>query len=744
MSDPRETQPATPIELSVIVPCLNEELNLRELAARLLQVFEVGGFAGEVVLVDDGSKDGTAGVVKELMAAHPGRVVGCFHPENRGIAAGWRTGVGAARGKLVATIDADLQYQPEDLLRLRRAFYEHSVDVVQGWRSAVGRRKDQRYHLSRGFNHLLNRVFGMELQDNKSGFVLSLREVMLDLLTYSGSYFYWQSFVLVAAHAKGYSYKEIETIFEQRRQGQSFLEGTAVRASLKSFVDVAKAAWEYRVDRRPPDAAHQFLRRYPVVDRSPPRDPAQELRWRAYLGAFDRTHWMITRDVEHYYETLCKTQWLGVNETRELQDEKLRRLVRHAYRNVPYYRGRMQERGLRPEDIRGQEDLHKLPFLTKADIRKHLYFDIMSENHDKAEVLRITTSGSTGEPFVCYADRAQLELRWAATLRAQEWTGYRFGDPCVRLWHQTIGMSKSQIAKERVDALLSNRTFVPVFEMSEKNLTKMVETIAAAQPVLLDGYAEALDFLARYVASQAAVPVRPKAVMSSAQTLPLASRRAIEEAFGCAVFDKYGSREFSGIAYECEAHAGHHVVAEGYIVEILKNGEPAKPGEVGEVVITDLTNYCMPFIRYRIGDLAEAMDPLAPCTCGRGAGRIGAIEGRVQSIIQGTDGRFVPGTFFAHYLKEFDHAIKQFQVVQEEPGAMTFRVVKGGRFSDDVLDEVLSKFREVLGGDLRIAVDFVDEVAMVRTGKRIAAVSKLGIDFQRIAAPVTRSGGSRP
>ena len=91
----------------------------------------------------------------------------------------------------------------------------------------------------------------------------------------------------------------------------------------------------------------------------------------------------------------------------------------------------------------------------------------MSENHDKVEVLRVTTSGSTGEPFVCYADRAQLEFRWAATLRAQEWTGYRFGDPTVRLWHQTLGMSTSQAWREQADALLSNRTFIPVFELSD-------------------------------------------------------------------------------------------------------------------------------------------------------------------------------------------------------------------------------------------------------------------------------------
>lgn len=735
MTEPESNPPpsSAPIELSVIVPCLNEELNIPELSERILRVFEAGAIRGELIIVNDGSTDGTAEVIRLLSLAHPGVVVGCNHPQNRGIAAGWRTGAAVARGKLVAIIDADLQYQPEDLLRLRRELYEHSVDVVQGFRSAVGRRKDRRYTLSRGFNHFLNATFGMSLQDNKSGFVMCAREVFQDLLTYKGSYFYWQSFVMVAAHVKGYSYKEIETLFEQRRQGVSFLEKTAQIAAAKSIFDLGKAAWEYRVSQPPADIATQFLRRNPVADRSPERDPLTTMRWRAYLAAFNQTHWMITRDVEHYYETLRKTQWLSAQSTRELQDEKLRRLLRHCYRNVPHYRSAMQALKLRPEDIRGQEDLHKLPLLTKDDVRRHLYFDIMSENHDKAQVLKITTSGSTGEPFVCYADRAQLEFRWAATLRAQEWTGYRFGDPSVRLWRQTLGLSRTQAARERLDAVLSNRSLVPVFELSEKSLAATVQTIADASPVLMEGYAEALDLFAGYLKSSGTTSVRPRALMSSAQTLPAASRKLIEEAFGCKVFDRYASREFSGIAHECEAHDGHHVVAEGYIVEILRDGKPALPGEVGEVVITDLNNYCMPFLRYRIGDLAVAMAPDAACSCGRGSARIGAIQGRVQSIIQGTDGRYLPGTFFAHFLKEYDYAFKRFQVVQEERDAMTFRVVKGGRFSQAVLDEVLATFRQYLGEAMRIDVEFVDESALTGAGQHLASVSRLAVDFQRNA-----------
>ena len=729
---------ATHGELSVIAPCLNDELNIPELTSRILGVFDKGEFRGELILVDDGSTDGTAQVIRAMMEAHPGRVQGVFHQQNRGMAAAWKSGAGAARGRLVATIDADLQYQPEDLLRLRRALYERSVDVVQGWRSWVGRVKDKRYHISRAFNFMLNTAFGMQLEDNKSGFVMCAREVFQDLLTYEGRYFYWQSFIMVAAHAKGYSYKEIETLFEQRRAGESFLDKKAAQASVKSIYDLGKALWEYQ-GKRPPDVALQFLRRHPVIDRSPEKSPAQSLRWRAYMAAFNQTHWMITRDVEHYYETLQKTQWLSPSAMRELQDEKLRRLVRHAYRNVPYYRAKLQEAGLRPEDVQTQADLHKLPMLGKADIRKHLFFDIMSENHDKSQVLRISTSGSTGEPFVCYADRAQLEFRWAATLRAQEWTGYQFGDPTVRLWHQTIGMSPTQAAKERADAALSNRSFVPVFEMTEENLQKTMRLIASIGPTLLDGYAEALDFIAHFVKTSGNPGVRPLAIMSSAQTLPEPSRKLIEEAFGCRVFDKYGSREFSGIAYECDAHAGHHVVSEGFIVEILREGVPVKPGEIGEVVVTDLNNYCMPFIRYRIGDLAEAMSDES-CTCGRGAPRIGAIQGRVQSIIQGSDGQYVPGTFFAHYLKELDYAIKRFQVVQERAGHITFRVVKGGRYSEDVLAEVLSEFRKYLGSRMQIDVEFVDDIALVRTGKHVASISRLPLDFQQGGGVVVRPG----
>jgi phenylacetate-CoA ligase len=445
--------------------------------------------------------------------------------------------------------------------------------------------------------------------------------------------------------------------------------------------------------------------------------------------------WMITRRSEACYHDLKRSQWLAPAKLRELQEERLRRLVDHAYRHVPFHRERMDARGLKPGDIRGLDDLARLPLLTKDEVRENLFFDLFSDNHDYRKVQRIATSGSTGEPFVCFADRHQLEMRWAATLRSMEWTGYRFGDRQARLWHQTIGMSWSQIARERIDALLSRRIFIPAFEMSEADVRRALDRIERHRPVLIDGYAECFNYLAGHLEGRRA-EIRPKGMISSAQVLPDESRAVIESAFHTRVFDKYGSREFSGIAYECEAHAGHHVVGENYVVEVLKEGRPAAPGETGEVVITDLNNLCMPFLRYRIGDLAVAMDPSEPCPCGRGLPRLGRIEGRIQSMIVGAEGRVVPGSLFLHLFKDYDWILRHFQVVQERPGEVLLKVVKGPRFEDAAFGELLGELRRFLGRSCRIDVDFVDAIPMVRTGKRATSLSSVKLDYQEIGSSV--------
>ena len=195
----------------------------------------------------------------------------------------------------------------------------------------------------------------------------------------------------------------------------------------------------------------------------------------------------------------------------------------------------------------------------------------MSDNHDKAEVLKITTSGSTGEPFVCFVDRAQLEFRWAATFRAWSGPGGSFGDRQLRLWHQTIGMSKTQVVREFADAMLSRRKFIPAYEMCDETLA------SSSGPSKVR--AGAARWLRRVVQLPRPVLARARRDEDVAQGDYLLGADA---ARGIAQAHRGGIRLQSvrqirlarvlGNRLRVRGALGHHVVGEGYIVEILKDG----------------------------------------------------------------------------------------------------------------------------------------------------------------------------
>jgi phenylacetate-CoA ligase len=712
------------MEVSIIVPCRNEAENVLELAERVGALLQTRQLAGELILVDDGSTDHTAALIDDVAARKPFVKV-AHHPRNLGIPAAWRSGLALATGRYVVVMDGDLQYQPEDVFRLYRHLRYSNADVVQGWRSHIARPRDVRYFVSRGLDILLRVVFRVPLRDVKSGFLICERETFAQILKHRFRYFYFQTFIMVSAAARKLRIEQIETLFQDRRLGQSFFSAFPLFAIAKTLVDVATGLVEFRLLPAPADVLADFLAHNP-----PPREPERVPLWRRlYLWGFGLLmplhHWIVSRPALRYYEQLRRTQWLRPEQIRALQEQRLRALVHHAYRRVPYYRELFDRLGIDPDSIQRLDDLQRLPVLSKDAVRQNLYFDLISDAHDKKTMLPVTTSGSTGEPLTLYADKTQLEMRWGTTLRNIEWTGYRFGDRQVRLWHSTLGMNGVQVFKERLDAVLSRRRFFPAFEMNEETIGRYVDFLRRKRPVLIDGYAEAFNLIANYLRQHPMAGIQPKGIISSAQTLSAESRAVIEQAFHAKVFDKYGSREFSGIAHECEAHAGHHVNAESYIVEIVRDGRPARPGETGEVLVTDLTNYSVPLIRYALGDIATAIDPR--CPCGRGLPLIGEIQGRIQSIIVGSNGCFLPGAFFAHFLKDYGHIIKQFQVVQERLGEIDFNIVKGTRFSEAELDKLVLVLRRHLGDELKINLNYVDSIALVRTGKHRHSVSKLRI-----------------
>ena len=723
---------ADEVTISVVAPCLNEEANLELLAERLFTTTGEAGLSCELVLVDDGSTDRTWDVIGKLEAMHGDAVVGVRHGENRGIPASWRSGVAAARGAYVCLIDSDLQNPPEEVVTLYRRLAESPYDLVQGYRSKIGRLRDSRLVFSRVLNLLLNSLFGMSSRDNKSGFVLAPRRVMEDVLTYRRTYRHFQTFVTVSAKAKGYSILEVETLFQSRNAGQSFLASRSLRVSLEALLDLVPAFLEFRLGARPRHGASVAPKIGPLPGGAHPYRGWRRAWFELYFATMPLHKWLIRRRARELYLELKRTEWLDPDAVEELQLQKLQRLVQHAFVHVPYYRDKLIEAGVRPDDIAQLDDLRRIPLLEKDDVRKNLHFALFSDDHRKRDMHRISTSGSTGEPFVVYADRHQLEMRFATTLRALEWTGWRMGDRQARLWHQTIGMSRSQVLRERIDSWFMRRLFVPAFEISPENVEEFIGQIRRHRPVLVDGYAESLNFLATYLREGGRPGFSPKAVMSSAQSLPDNVRRTIEDGLDTRVFDKYGSREFSGIAYQCDRSDDHHVMAESYLVELLVDGRPAKPGEVAEIVITDLNNFSVPLIRYRIGDLATAVDESELCPCGRAFQRIGRIEGRTQAIVHCADGTWLPGTFFAHFFKDYEYLVRFFQIHQEEKGAFTLKIVQSRQFTQRAFDEMLAQLRVYTGRGTQIDVEFVETIPLVRTGKRSPVVSTVREDFQQL------------
>ena len=396
---------------------------------------------------------------------------------------------------------------------------------------------------------------------------------------------------------------------------------------------------------------------------------------------------------------------------------------------MPFYEGTLPNEEFDVRLLDSLDQMNRLPLLSKDDVRQNIHFRMFADTHKKKEMHRIKTSGSTGEPFICYADRFQLEMRLATTLRAYEMAGWQFGDRQLRLWHQTIGMSKSQIVREKIDSFLMRRKFVPAYELTAKKIVLLMRKIERFKPVVIDGYAESLNFIATLATTQSSW--RPNAIVSSAQELTQHTRVSIESTFNTKVYDKYGSREFSGIAYQCGWGENYHVQDESYIVEILIDGRTALPGEVGEVVVTDLNNYSTPMIRYRIGDLALAVEQV-DCPCGRAHSQIGKIYGRTQALVYCLNGVWLPGTFFAHFFKEYDFAIKHFQIYQADESGFVLRLVTDQHFVAELGDQIIFKLKRFTGEKTNITIERVENIPLVITGKRTPVISKLRVDYQGI------------
>jgi phenylacetate-coenzyme A ligase PaaK-like adenylate-forming protein len=682
------------VELSVIVPCYNEEGNLPELVERTERVFERRRIRGELVLVNDGSRDGTAAQIEALAARHP-CVVGVHHPTNRGIPAGWRSGFERSRGRYVCTIDADLQYQPEAIALLYREMCFSKADLVQGWRSTLERQHDHRYYWSRGLDYLLKLAFAMPEYDVKSGFVLYRREVFEDILREAGRFHYFQHMITVVAKAKGYSIRQVETLFAERHAGQSFIGGFPLTMMSRTCVDIGRAFAAYRL-REPKDQ---------TLEAAVGPGPRLATGPVAAAGTWLRDP-AITRNAPRYLDELRRTQWLSRAQLAQLQLQRLRRLLVHAGDHVGYWRELFQATGLATDDVRTLDDLRRVPILTKSALRENIYFDLVSDSSIKRKIAKLTTSGNSGEPLAVFVDRLQRDTRWANAMRHREWAGWRVGEPTLRVGHRPVTAAGPVPLRERLQGALARPDAVTSDALDPGFVRQLAERMRRQRTALLEADAEVLRALATLREDPAAEPWA-RAVVSTGQTLGDELRALVQRRLGARVFGRYGAREFGPVAQECEAGCWH-VNAETFIVEIECDGRPAADGELGEVLVTDLTNYCVPLLRYRLGDVA--MMSRRRCECGRGLPLLEGICGRPESTVVVGGARRVPSSVFADLLGYYEFAIQRWQVVQPARDRVLVRLVRRSRFSRATEKGIRRALNEALGGAAILELVVADDL----------------------------------
>ncbi|MES2304380.1 MAG: phenylacetate--CoA ligase family protein [Gemmatimonadota bacterium] len=436
---------------------------------------------------------------------------------------------------------------------------------------------------------------------------------------------------------------------------------------------------------------------------------------RVYEGGWHR------RPVFPYWGALEASQWWTPAQLAALQLERLQALLRTTQATSPWYAEQWRAIGLDAADATSLDAFRRWPVIDRDTIRANRV--AMRSTTPGTRLIAKATGGSSGVPLQFDLDFDSNDRRMAAWHRGYGWAG---AAPGTRQWY-LWGVPPSSAAewkkkKVRLYDRLYRRHTESCFDLSEANLPRFVASLESTRPDAIVAYTNALYTFARMLEASGITPYRPHSIVVGAEKLHDYQRTTIERVFGAPVFETYGSREFMLIGAECDFHQGLHLTMEHLLVEILDDdGHPVHEGEVGNVTITDLTNHGMPFIRYANGDRAIAGGNA--CGCGRGLPLLREVTGRRLDVLTTPDGRSLPGEFFPHILKELA-SVRQFQVIQDDPAAVTVRLVAPEwRDSDEAW--LRREVAATAGIALRLDLERVTDIPLTAAGKLQVVVNRL-------------------
>lgn len=422
---------------------------------------------------------------------------------------------------------------------------------------------------------------------------------------------------------------------------------------------------------------------------------------------------------KEYFHLLRESQWHDEERLKEIQNDKLRALVRHAYDTVPYYRRLFDRLGLNPSHIQTTEDLTKLPILEKETVRTG-WKDLISKTYPRAKTVVCHTSGTTGKPITVLMSRNCFEREHAFRWTHYSWANVSTGATVATIaGHPVVPIHQKGPPFWRLNRA-ENQLIFSSQHISRHSLPHYAEALYNLHPEMIHGYPSSIFLIARYLVDCGISEIRPKAVFTASETLLDLQREMIERAFGCKVFNWYGNTEMVAHATECEKGEMHIQTLHSVFEMVDRDGQPVREGSEAGIVGTGLENFAMPLIRYRVGDVA--CPAFGRCTCGRGYPLVERILGRVEDYVVTPEGRYVGR--LDHVFKQ-DLKVKEAQLIQEAPDLLKVRVVRGNGYSETDTRSIIDGLQERLGSSMRYEVDFVDEIPRERNGKSRFVINKV-------------------
>ena len=429
--------------------------------------------------------------------------------------------------------------------------------------------------------------------------------------------------------------------------------------------------------------------------------------------------------MKNYYQPELET--MPLDQLQALQSERLQAQVKHVYENVKFYRDKMDEMGVKPEDIKGIDDLHKLPFITKDDLRDQYPYGLVGV--PLSDCVRIqSTSGTTGRRVVAFYTQEDLDVWEDCCARAIVAAGGTKDDVvhvCYGYGLFTGGPGLNG-GSHRVGSL--------TLPMSSGNtdrqlqfMTDLGSTILCCTPSYAANLGEAIT--ERGLKDK----IKLKAGIFGAEPWTEGMRHNIEETLGIKAYDIYGLTEISGpgVSFECEEQAGMHIQEDHFIAEIINpdTGEVLPEGELGELVFTCITKKAFPLLRYRTRDLCRLTRK--PCSCGRTHVRMMKPQGRSDDMMVVKGVNVWPSQIEAVLIQQGYPA--NYQIVVDRVGnndTIEVQVELAPEMVGDTTKTIAQRQADIVAGlksmlGIKVDVKVVDPKTIVRSeGKAVRVVDK--------------------